>query len=52
MAYRLFTIAERKKWAQEAYAYNVLVTAWPEVLTRAAELSASLQVDKQLDLFD
>ena len=25
LAYRLFTIADRKGWAQEAYAYNALV---------------------------
>jgi putative DNA methylase len=28
LAYRLFTIAERKSWAGEAYAYNSLVIAW------------------------
>jgi putative DNA methylase len=38
LAYRLFTIAERKGWAQEAYAYNSLVIAWPEVQAKAAEL--------------
>ena len=41
MAYRLYTIAERKKWAQEAYAYNSLVVAWPEIQSRAAELKAA-----------
>lgn len=40
LAYRLFTIAERKGWAQEAYAYNALVIAWPEIQSRAAELQA------------
>ncbi len=40
LAYRLYTIAERKKWAQEAYAYNSLVVAWPEIQSRAAELRA------------
>ncbi len=40
LAYRLYTIAERKKWAQEAYAYNALVVAWPEIQSRAAELRA------------
>ena len=40
LAYRLYTIAERKKWAQEAYAYNALVVAWPEIQSRAAELKA------------
>ncbi len=31
LAYRLFTIADQKKWAQEAYAYNALITAWPDI---------------------
>lgn len=38
LAYRLYTIAERKKWTQEAYAYNALVVAWQEIQDRAAEL--------------
>lgn len=40
LAYRLFTIAERKGWAQEAFAYNALVIAWPEIQSRAAELQS------------
>jgi putative DNA methylase len=35
LAYRLYTLCERKKWADEALAYNGLVIAWPE-LTRLA----------------
>ena len=31
LAYRLFEIAARKKWAKEALAYNGLVQAWPEI---------------------
>lgn len=50
LAYRLFTIADRKKWTQEAYAYNSLVTAWFDVQSRAAELKAAQP--KQLTLFD
>ena len=50
LAYRLYTIAERKKWAQEAYAYNALVVAWPEILSRAAELKAVQP--EQLTMFD
>ena len=50
LAYRLYTIAERKKWAQEAYAYNALVVAWPEIQSRAAELKA-IQPE-QLTMFD
>lgn len=41
LAYRLYTIAERKGWAQEAYAYNSLVIAWPDIQSRAAELRSS-----------
>ena len=38
LAYRLYTIAERRGWAQEAYAYNALVISWPEIQSRAAEI--------------
>ena len=31
LAYRLFGICEKKGWAQEALAYNNVVTAWPEL---------------------
>ena len=50
LAYRLYTIAERKHWAQEAYAYNALVVAWPEIQSRAAELKAVQP--EQLSLMD
>ena len=40
LAYRLYTISERKGWANEAYAYNALVVAWPDVQNKAAELKA------------
>ena len=38
LAYRLYTIAERKGWAQEAHAYNALVVAWPDIQSKAAML--------------
>jgi putative DNA methylase len=31
LAYRLYTLCDRKKWTQESLAYNGLVTAWPEI---------------------
>jgi putative DNA methylase len=31
LAYRLYSSCERKKWADEALAYNSLVIAWPEL---------------------
>lgn len=36
LAYRLYSICERKKWAQEALAYNGLILSWPEI-TRLAQ---------------
>jgi putative DNA methylase len=36
LAYRLYTLCERKGWAQEALAYNTLVVAWPEIARRVA----------------
>ncbi len=36
LAYRLFSICERKGWAQEAIGYNALVVAWPEIARRVA----------------
>ena len=41
LAYRLYSICERKKWADEALAYNSLVIAWPELSKLA--LSATKQ---------
>jgi putative DNA methylase len=32
LAYRLYTICERQKWAEEARAYNELVTSWPAIV--------------------
>jgi putative DNA methylase len=49
LAYRLYTIAERKNWANEAYAYNALVVSWPDIQARAAALKEIMP--KQLDLF-
>lgn len=37
LAYRLYTICERKKRAQEALSYNGLVQSWPEIANMASE---------------
>ena len=50
LAYRLYTIAERKGWAQEAFAYNSLVIAWQDIQSRAADMQAA--VPEQLSIFD
>ena len=36
LAYLLYVLCDRKKWADEAGAYNMLVTAWPEISRLAA----------------
>jgi putative DNA methylase len=51
LAYRLYTIAERKGWAGEAFAYNSLVVAWPDVQLKAAELMSRGDVGEQFKLF-
>ena len=37
LAYRLYTLCERKKRAAEALAYNGLVQSWPEIVRLAHE---------------
>lgn len=46
LAYRLYVICERKKWAKEALAYNALVVAWPEISRLAAGASAPRSVQE------
>ncbi|MBS6858280.1 MAG: DUF1156 domain-containing protein [Collinsella sp.] len=50
LAYRLFTIADKRNWQQEAFAYNSLVTAWPEIQSKAAQLA--VERPTQDSLFD
>ncbi|MFM8340828.1 MAG: hypothetical protein ACKN9F_01260, partial [Methylomonas sp.] len=37
LAYRLYSLCERKNWAEDARAYNELIIAWPEILAASAE---------------
>lgn len=50
LAYRLYTICERKKRATEALAYNGLVQSWPEIVRLAQE--AGRQPPVQAGLFE
>lgn len=50
LAYRLYTIAERKNWANEGRAYNALVVSWPDIQARAAALKEIKP--EQLNLFE
>jgi putative DNA methylase len=36
LAYRLYALCERKKWSQEAQAYNGLIVSWGAVSTQAS----------------
>ena len=41
LAYRLYSLCERKGWAEEALAYNALVVSWPAIQERVGRLAAS-----------
>jgi putative DNA methylase len=41
LAYRLYSLCDRKGWTQEAIAYNSLVTSWPEITRLANEYKPS-----------
>ncbi len=51
LAYRLYAICERKKWAEEALAYNSLVIAWPELSKLALANRNRQQPATQSELF-
>ena len=48
LAYRLFAICERKGWAQEAIAYNTLITSW----THIQEARTNYEVQETQQEFD
>lgn len=50
LAYRLYTICERKNLAQEGYAYNNLVVAWPDIQSAAAQMQAEIPVQIKMEL--
>ena len=47
LAYRLYTICERQKWAEEARAYNELITSWPAIVEESHKVGHK---GTQLDL--
>lgn len=49
LAYRLYTLCERKGWADDARAYNELITSW-EAIESASH--AAENAEKQKDLFN
>jgi putative DNA methylase len=48
LTYRIFSICERKKWAQEALAYNSLVVAWPELVKLAGQQRTRIPAQEEL----
>jgi len=51
LAYRLYAICERKKWADEALAYNGLVIAWPELTKLARQQNQGGPTTRQGTLY-
>jgi putative DNA methylase len=49
LAYRIYTLCERKGWADDARAYNELVTAWSAVEQAAGE-AGMVGSQAQLDI--
>jgi putative DNA methylase len=48
LAYLLYGICDRKKWAEEAGAYNMLVMAWPEISRLATAVQPSAGTPESL----
>jgi putative DNA methylase len=55
LAYRLYSICERKGWAEHARDYNALVVSWSgigEVAAQQRQLAASGDKTQQMGMFD
>jgi putative DNA methylase len=53
LAYRLYTMCERKKRAPEALAYNALVQSWPEISRLSHEGGAPTKAqEEQTEMFE
>ena len=48
LAYRLFQICDRKRWAEEALSYNSLVQSWPEI-TRLASQGSTAEAQTSME---
>ena len=46
LAYRLYSLCDKKGWTQEAIAYNSLVISWPEITRLASEVKQSIPVQQ------
>ncbi len=43
LAYRLYTLCERKTWSEDARAYNEVVTSWSGIESAALKKPAPIQ---------
>ncbi len=50
LAYRLYTVSERKGWTEEALACNVLVASWPQIRAGAAALAAGGPAQAEMEV--
>ncbi|MCY4533097.1 MAG: DUF1156 domain-containing protein [Gammaproteobacteria bacterium] len=51
LAYHLYTLCERKKWAEEARAYNELIGSWHAIVAASHEVGhRGTQTELELDL--
>ena len=51
LAYHLYTLCERKKWTDDARAYNELITSWPAIVSASHETGHSgTQTELGLDI--
>ena len=48
LAYRLFTLCERRNRAEEALAYNGLIAAWPDIQRAASDIASTRYHQEQL----
>jgi putative DNA methylase len=46
LAYRLYTVCDRMKWAKEALAYNSLIISWPEIASLAHKAEQRARAEK------
>ena len=48
LAYRLYTLCERKKWAEDARAYNEIIQSWARIVEESAALPVGSQSSLEL----
>jgi putative DNA methylase len=48
LAYRLYTVSERKRWTEDALAYNILATSWPQIQSEVARAATGGSTQTEL----